>query len=804
MPLILHYPFQDNANEVVSGTYNGTVTGATLTARGYKFANGDSISTPAGTLVIADTLPGFSVSYWVQYDSFTNDFSYAIHHNETDHNVANSTIFCGTDPENRIVGTLGSVDVLWQAGRTQVHPEIGRWYHVCVVWDRTVQLVTVYVDNQPVHSYTLTTITTKTANLWLGSQNANYRFMNGNVYDVRFYDHALTLPERTSLYEFRSMTSVETTDATNSLALHYDFKDYQESTRNVITNVNLHTGWTDSYTQNRLFDDIPPPPGVSSPVISFENDDTDGDGYWYSYGDYAPQEASTTYTISVWVKTNQASNVIIRAYTADNSELGRIITGDLTVNASEGWKRLVWTITTTADNESDSLSFRYLGLYEDGYTRLWMCAPQMEALDHDTLFTTKDRVSFVADVSGNGNKGILSIPTPVWSAAGYFFGPETSIVTPSITSKDKMTLCFWYQGTDHGSWRTFFCRNNGARHHVLSETGTRELGFFYSENPGFVSSGYVMPENELHHYAIVLEKNGFWKLYVDTVLTATIASGMFDISLLDNGVQTIGNHRPDPLPGNPQHVNGTMDDIKIFTKELTQAELVEVYERKKKDIIDSTGNFSRKNSEILSHDKGLVAWYPLKDDPHNAFGGNGDDISVVNAATGYEFNGTSAYIIEEDSPKLNIINSLTLSVWAYARSVGWSRLVARATHNQWQIDISSSGQFRFYATTTERYLDHSSVMSGVDNQTNAWYHVVGTYDNNTMRLYINGVLAGSTIVGGNLATWPRANTIIGAGEASPGVISSTSHFDGFIADVRIWDRDLSDAEVLALYTAGIY
>ncbi|MCF7846946.1 MAG: FG-GAP-like repeat-containing protein [Candidatus Gracilibacteria bacterium] len=151
------------------------------------------------------------------------------------------------------------------------------------------------------------------------------------------------------------------------------------SDTNVVTNTDLNTGWSQGYTQNIQWDDIPPPMGIDAQVVSFENDDTSGNGYWYSYGDYAPQADNTTYTVSLWAKTDQTSNVRIRFYTADNGESDRYTSEFLTVNASEGWKLLVWDPFTTANpTDSDSLSFQYYDLYEGGYTRMWLAAPQME------------------------------------------------------------------------------------------------------------------------------------------------------------------------------------------------------------------------------------------------------------------------------------------------------------------------------------------------------------------------------------------------------------------------------------------
>ncbi len=170
---------------------------------------------------------------------------------------------------------------------------------------------------------------------------------------------------------------------------------------NVITNQNLNDGWSKSYTAAIEWNSCPPPVGVVAPVVSYQDDGT-GSGYWYSYGDYAPQDNSTTYSYSVYVKTTDKTGAYIRYYTADNSESDRV-TGtwkyftpdgetdssyNLLTGASEnladerGWVRLKWdsAYTTDADCDSDSMSHRYGSLQSDPHIeRMYLCAPQLEA-----------------------------------------------------------------------------------------------------------------------------------------------------------------------------------------------------------------------------------------------------------------------------------------------------------------------------------------------------------------------------------------------------------------------------------------
>lgn len=167
-----------------------------------------------------------------------------------------------------------------------------------------------------------------------------------------------------------------------------------EPTVNIITNTDLDVGWSKHYCTGIQWNDIPPPQGINSPVVSFYDADTNKSGYWYSYGDYAPQVPNTTYTVSLWVKTND-SNFSVKAYTADNTEVGRVGTVYKNVPNDGLWHRVVWdSFLNISTSESDSLSFQFtFGNPKGESQRTWICAPQMEANDHATPFTPNTRTA---------------------------------------------------------------------------------------------------------------------------------------------------------------------------------------------------------------------------------------------------------------------------------------------------------------------------------------------------------------------------------------------------------------------------
>lgn len=85
--------------------------------------------------------------------------------------------------------------------------------------------------------------------------------------------------------------------------------------------------------------------------------------------------------------------------------------------------------------------------------------------------------------------------------------------------------------------------------------------------------------------------------------------------------------------------------------------------------------------------------------------------------------------------------------------------------------------------------------------TNTWYHVAGTYDGDSVRVYINGVQkAATSLPDGMIAglAYP-----IKIGRLSDQGQSQTRYFSGLIDEVRIWDRALTATEILSRYNKHI-
>lgn len=159
--------------------------------------------------------------------------------------------------------------------------------------------------------------------------------------------------------------------------------------------------------------------------------------------------------------------------------------------------------------------------------------------------------------------------------------------------------------------------------------------------------------------------------------------------------------------------------------------------------------------------------------------------------TALNFNGAPNYVEISDSENLNPIN-ITLSAWIKwnidpTTGSSWATIINKNGDSQYRLQHNSSNTaFEFGVRTVNggRYVASTTVP-----QQGVWYFIVGTYDGSAIRIYVNGVLEGTSAIDGDLST-STSNVNIGRR------VSGDRYFNGQIDEVRIYNRALSSEEVL--------
>jgi hypothetical protein len=216
---------------------------------------------------------------------------------------------------------------------------------------------------------------------------------------------------------------------------------------------------------------------------------------------------------------------------------------------------------------------------------------------------------------------------------------------------------------------------------------------------------------------------------------------------------------------------------------------------------------------------GLVAFYPFdgnaNDISSNQLHGNvtGAALSVDrsgNANSAYFFDGMDDYINMGNPVPLQITNSITLSVWIKQTHISHiDNIISK---------LASSSEKRGYQLCTNYYL--GTTTAGVDMFTylypscvyttakfgklgpSSWEFFTVTRNDRVARFYQNGIFLYEKLYPLDCQlNSTQGNFIVARADLTAGV--GSGNFTGNIDDVAVYDRALSDQEVVKLYQQNI-
>lgn len=366
----------------------------------------------------------------------------------------------------------------------------------------------------------------------------------------------------------------------------------------------------------------------------------------------------------------------------------------------------------------------------------------------------------------------------------YMTVPDSDLLIPT----SQLTMSVWYKRNGSGS--------HNPRGIMISKEATYidecyqgQVLFSIRINnvQRLVQGGSCPADGEWRHYAATYD-GLVARLYING---AQVGSYTETGSITDTTHQFfIGRYS-----GGGYFVNGSIDDVRIYDRALSQAEIAQLTDSYDANIsisdlqkqlvgrwmfdgnaYDSTP-YSRHGS--LSGQTALTADRRNRSDSAFAFDGAGD---FINAGPS-PITGTSPFTMAA------WINTAQLSQYSGAFAIGpsgsWqSAYIGTVQSAQNGTSHSLGGGFYGY-----------NMGSGV-NTLNAWAHVALTFSggvSGSARIYVNGQQTNVATVTPNLQP----------GNIQMGRIGTDTIYDfsGKIDDVRLWSRELSDSEIEALYNS---
>jgi len=212
-------------------------------------------------------------------------------------------------------------------------------------------------------------------------------------------------------------------------------------------------------------------------------------------------------------------------------------------------------------------------------------------------------------------------------------------------------------------------------------------------------------------------------------------------------------------------------------------------------LLLSVGNLAMGQAEQF-----LVGYWPFDEGAGNMAAdasGNGNDGELIDGPTwvpgkfgsALEFGGN--YVAVPDSDSLDLTDAATIMAWfkLTADLTATSRMMSKNNSIFVIFDFSEPNSLDFLVKPDNDFVESTTT----DWVIGEWYHFSGTYDNGTLRIYINGVLEGEKgetppIATSDLELW------IGADDWQ----SPASSFAGVIDEVRIYSKALTEDEIRAL------
>ncbi|MFW5889069.1 MAG: LamG domain-containing protein [Bacillota bacterium] len=196
------------------------------------------------------------------------------------------------------------------------------------------------------------------------------------------------------------------------------------------------------------------------------------------------------------------------------------------------------------------------------------------------------------------------------------------------------------------------------------------------------------------------------------------------------------------------------------------------------DVVDATGNYNGTNNGATREVTGKI---------NNAFDFESSEADAVNLSS-------------SELPNLSSADGLSFQWWIKPESFGGS--------GGYNFLFDSGGTTRFNLMVSHHEpganltgtFGETTVNFGNDLDSGVWTHLVLVIDGTTAKLYKNGVqYGGDKILSTNAIITAEDDKYLGSRYSGGNTLHS---FDGIMDEVGIWNRSLTNSEVLELYNDG--
>lgn len=410
------------------------------------------------------------------------------------------------------------------------------------------------------------------------------------------------------------------------------------------------------------------------------------------------------------------------------------------------------------------------------------------------------------DASSSGNNGtnsgsIITFNRAQMPTTAYDFnGTNQSVTVANSTSlssvSGNLTISLWayIRGYDYGIdgkyYAVLVCKaiNEDKADYRVAVTPNS----FSIINNGFlgeINSSNTITLNKWTHFAFVINGTNA-KVYIDGI---KVGEGSLSTTypIQKNSPLTLG--RDDA--GSIEYLDGKLDDIRIYSRSLTDSEVSTVFQ-----TLDYT---------IDSLKLDLIAYYPfdgnITDSSGNSNNGTAHGGTYTNDKFGrtnksYSFDGNSQYIEAPNSSSLSRPNrQISFTAWVHVNQfvkgidgIDYAVLICKS-------NSASNAQYRLSLTANGISVINNGKLGSIPGTSNfslnTWYHIGAVIEDSLVKYYLNGALINENVIS---TTYGKStNNTLMLGRDDPGGIE---YFNGKMDEVRIYSRKLLGYEINKIYT----
>jgi hypothetical protein len=420
------------------------------------------------------------------------------------------------------------------------------------------------------------------------------------------------------------------------------------------------------------------------------------------------------------------------------------------------------------------------------------------------------------DESGNGNDGTVNGATLTADRFGaennaYTFNGTNCITIPdnSVFNTSSGTWCIWVFIPSSSGGNGYTIMDKGSN--LTDAIGIQEFqsapraGINWGSGGATLGGGnYIIADGNWHFFVMTWSSNSF-SINLDAgsiQQTDVVIGSLFD---LNNGLPIRIGCSDSPYW---QSYVGSLDDISIYNRALTQEEITALYTG------ESVNPPTACNPLPANLQNGLVGYWPFCGNANDE-SGNGND-GTVNGATltedrfgvansAYSFQSSNNnYISVQTSPSLEAQYAVSVSAWVYVTNANsWNQIVCKRFQNgpfyesSYILLESGPGVFNqnfekySFRIKSENFEDGPPISDSLN--VNSWHLLTGTYDGASISIYYDGNLISQIPKTGeiNYSNLPLYFGTTGY---------EGQYYSGLLDDIGIWNRALSADEVQQLYT----